>query len=169
MPTLHLVCGKIAAGKSTLTAALGAAPGTVVISEDAWLAALFGDQVQSPADYRRLSATLRGAMAPHVADLLGAGLSVVLDFPANTVETRAWMRGLIAATGAAHVMHVLEVPDAVCLARLRARRAAGTHPFTVSDAVFHQITAHYAPPMPDEGFTLRRHRHPGRKDDGPEG
>ena len=41
-PILHLVCGKPAAGKSTLTARLGAADDTRVISEDSWLAALYG-------------------------------------------------------------------------------------------------------------------------------
>ena len=41
MATLHLVCGKIAAGKSTLTAELAAQPRTVLISEDFWTARLF--------------------------------------------------------------------------------------------------------------------------------
>ena len=39
--TLHLVCGKIAAGKSTLTARLGQEPDTVVIAENHWLARLY--------------------------------------------------------------------------------------------------------------------------------
>ena len=37
MPTLHLVCGKIAAGKSTLANRLANAPATVLISEDYWM------------------------------------------------------------------------------------------------------------------------------------
>lgn len=45
--TLHLLCGKIASGKSTLAAELSAAPGCVVISEDQWLAALYKDEMQS--------------------------------------------------------------------------------------------------------------------------
>lgn len=36
-PTLHMLCGKIAAGKSTLAAELGDANGTVIIAEDEWL------------------------------------------------------------------------------------------------------------------------------------
>jgi predicted kinase len=36
-PTLHMLCGKIAAGKSSLAARLGAAPLTVIVSEDKWM------------------------------------------------------------------------------------------------------------------------------------
>jgi hypothetical protein len=43
-------------------------------------------------------------MEPHVIDILREGLSVVLDFPANTVKWRSWMRSLI---DEAHVAHEL--------------------------------------------------------------
>ena len=125
IPTLHLLCGKIASGKSTLTERLGRQDRTVVISEDAWLAALFGDEMTSVRDYVRCAHRLRSIMGPHVASLLNAGMSVVLDFPANTVETRAWMRTILDQTDAVHVLHYLDVPDAVCIARLHARNAAG--------------------------------------------
>lgn len=154
---LHMVCGKIASGKSTLTARLGAEPGTVVIAEDDWLGTLFADQMRSIKDYVRFSEKLRRIMGPHVASLLEAGVSVVLDFPANTVENRTWMRGILDRTAADHRLHVLEVSDDVCLARLRARNARGEHPFAVTDAQFERITKHYAPPMPEEGFTILRH------------
>lgn len=54
-PTLHLLCGKIASGKSTLSARLGSLPGTVIVSEDYWLAALFADEMQSISDYVQYS------------------------------------------------------------------------------------------------------------------
>ncbi|HYD14111.1 MAG TPA: AAA family ATPase [Allosphingosinicella sp.] len=83
--TLHMLCGKIAAGKSSLAAQLGDASLTVVVSEDKWTAPLFGAEMATVADYVRCAAKLRAAMGPHVVDLLRAGVSVVLDFPANTV------------------------------------------------------------------------------------
>ena len=106
-PVLHMLCGKIAAGKSTLAGRLARAPATVVISEDAWLAALFSGEMTSGADYLRCSHRLRQAIGPHVTGLLKAGISVVLDFPANTVQNRAWMRSLLEGTGAAHQLHLL--------------------------------------------------------------
>ena len=96
-------------------------------------------------------------MGPHVAALLEAGLSVVLDFPANTVAQRAWMRRVLERSGAAHRMHVLEASDALCLARLRARNADGSHDFAVTEALFHRFTANFVPPTPEEGFEIVRH------------
>ena len=160
-PVLHMICGRIAAGKSTLAAALGERPRTVVISEDAWLSALFADRMATGADYVRHAALLRAPMGPHVVALLRAGVSVVLDYPANTVETRAWMRGLFQAAGAAHRLHLLETPEALCLERLRARNAAGTHDFAASEALFRRFSRHFEPPAPDEGLDIVVHPAPG--------
>lgn len=112
-------------------------------------------------DYMRFSAKLRGAMAPHVELLLAAGVSVVLDYPANTVAQRRWMQSLVECSNQSHQMHVLDVPDAVCLARLRARNASGTHPFSVTDAQFFRFAAHFVPPRPVEGFNVIQHRAAG--------
>ncbi|WP_425092180.1 AAA family ATPase [Tropicimonas sp. S265A] len=152
--TLHLLCGKVASGKSTLAKRLARADGTVLISEDAWLDALFGEEMASLSDYVRCTSKLRNAMGPHVTALLRAGVSVVLDFQANTVETRKWMRGLLDGTHAEHKLHILDVPDEVCIARLHARNAEGAHPFAVSDAQFRQVTKHFAFPSAGEGFNL---------------
>ncbi len=156
-PTLHMMCGKIAAGKSTLAATLAKPADTVLIAEDEWLAALFSEEMSTPKDYFLCASRLRAIMGPHVASLLSAGLSVVLDFQANTVESRQWMRGIIERTGADHRLHVLVPPDEVCLARLRDRNASGAHPFSVTEAQFHQIARHFAAPTPEEGFNLVIH------------
>ena len=153
-PILHLLCGKVAAGKSTLAAKLASADATVLIAEDEWLASLFGDELQKPKDYLRLAAKLRAAMAPHIVTLLKSGMSVVLDFQANTAESRAWMRDLIDQTEADHQFHVLAPPDEVCLTRLRTRNASGLHPFSVTEEQFYQISAYFSPPSPEEGFNL---------------
>ena len=89
--------------------------------------------------------------------LLVAGVSVVLDFPANTVANRAWARGIFEKAGAAHRLHFLDVPDEVCKQRLRARNASGTHAFETSDAQFDLISSHFAPPSDSEGFEVVRH------------
>lgn len=156
-PTLHMLCGKIASGKSTMAARLEAAPGTVLVAEDVWLDALFAEEMHSLKDYVRFSSALRKIMGPHVVTLLNAGMSVVLDFPANTVKQRAWMSEILAGTKAAHQLHVFDVSDEVCLARLRARNAARDHPFAVTEAQFHQFSSHFAAPMAEEGFDLVVH------------
>ena len=155
--TLHLLCGKIAAGKSTLAAELAAAPGTVLVSEDDWLDALFAEELSSAADYVRCASRLRAAMGPHITSLLNAGVSVVLDFPANTIETRAWMRGILESTDASHRLHLLTTPDALCLERLRQRNAGSDHPFQVTEAQFRRFAEYFQPPAPEEGFNLVVH------------
>ncbi|OEZ49064.1 hypothetical protein JAB1_28010 [Janthinobacterium sp. MP5059B] len=155
-PTLHLVCGKIASGKSTLTARLASAPHTVRISEDSLLAQLYPGQIASLADYAACAARLRAAIAPLALQMLQAGVSVVLDFPANTPASRAWMRELFQQAGTPHVLHYLDVPDEECKARLRQRNASGLHPFSTSDAQFDDITRHFVPPQASEGFDIVR-------------
>lgn len=156
--TLHMLCGKIAAGKSTLTAKLSTAPATVTLSEDHWLSRLYPGEINTIADYVHRAARLRETIAPHVESLLRAGLSVVLDFPANTLANRAWMKGIADRSGARPALHFLDVPDAVCRARLRARNAGGQHDFAATDAEFDAITAHFVAPTDDEGFDIVIHR-----------
>lgn len=155
--TLHMVCGKIGSGKSTLARQLAAEPGTVLVSEDSWLAGLYPGEMQSVADYVRCSTRLKGLMGAHVQALLGAGVSVVLDFPANTLEGRGWARSVFEKVGASHCLHFLDVPDEVCKQRLRARNAAGEHPFQASDEQFDLITSYFVAPSEQEGFDVVRH------------
>ncbi len=157
-PTLHLLCGKAASGKSTLTAKLGQAEQTVTIAEDDWLSPLFGDELRTLSDYARCSTKLRAVMGPHVSALLKAGLSVVLDFPANTRANRAWMLGLAEAADVAHQLHYLDVPDEICKARLRARNKSGNHPFTLSDEQFDALSSHFVAPTEEEGLVIVRYQ-----------
>jgi predicted kinase len=149
--------GKIASSKSTVAATLSAEPGTVRFSKDDWLAALFGPEMVTVADFVRCSARLRAAMGPHVAALLESGLSVVLDFQANTVEARVWMRGILDGTEATHRLHVMTTPDETCLARLRARNSADDHPFAATEAQFHRVSVHFEAPTEAEGFDVVMH------------
>ena len=80
-----------------------------------------------------------------------------LIFQANTVDSRDWMKGILEATEAQHQLHVLDIPDEVCLARLKERNAGGAHPFEATEAQFRQIAKHFAPPSPDEGFNVVWH------------
>ena len=156
--TLHLLCGKIASGKSTLSKKLAQEQSTVLLSEDDWLGKLYPDEIKTVQDYVRCTAHLRSAIEGHVIALLEIGVSVVLDFPANTVANRKWMKSMLGRTQAEHRLHFLDVPDDVCLARLQSRNAAGEHHFSVSDADFHHITSYFVPPQEEEGFNIIRYR-----------
>ena len=159
-PTLHFMCGKAGAGKSTLAAALARETGAVLLIEDVWMTRLYGDQLKVFDDYIRFSRKLKSAIGPLVIDLLRRGQPVVLDFQANTRAGRAWFRSLFEEAGAGHVLHVMATPDAVCLARIAQRnleRPEGSHPLTEQD--FHHISSFFQAPEPAEGFEMQVH-HP---------
>ena len=118
---------------------------------------LFPTENRTIEDFTRLSARLRAAMGPHVVDLLQNDLSVVLDFPANTVNWRSWMRSLITEARVAHELHVLNVPDAICKARLRQRNEGGEHPYQVDEATYDLFMSYFVLPTPDEGFNVIVH------------
>jgi len=152
--TLHMLCGKIASGKSTLAARLARSPGTVLLSEDRLLSRLYPGEVVTIDDYVRCAGRLREAIGPMIQDLLRAGVSVVLDFQANTPAVRAWMRTLFEGAGARHRLHHLAASDAACKARLRRRNAAGAHEYRVGDAEFELFTSRFVPPDEAEGFDV---------------
>jgi predicted kinase len=155
---LLFFCGKMAAGKSTLSRKLAAEEGAVLLVEDEFLVRLFPGQIVDLAAYVTFSSRIREALGPHIASLLSMGVSVVLDFPANTRRQRAWFRRLIDESGAGHELHFIDASDALCLRQLRERSRdlpAGS-PWT-GEAEFHAVTAFFEPPAEDERFHVVRH------------
>jgi len=140
-----------------LAGQLARRPGTLLISLDHWMSLLFPAENRSIEDFARLSARLRAAMGPHVVDILRQDVSVVLDFPANTLRWRSWMRSLITEANVAHELHVLDVPDAVCKERLRQRNESGKHPYQVSEATYDLFMSYFVLPTPEEKFNVIIH------------
>ncbi|UPL08059.1 cell division protein ZipA [Pseudomonas sp. IsoF] len=157
-PVLHLMSGKIASGKSTLAKSLATELSAILLSEDHWLSKLYPDQIKSVTDYVRCSRQIRDVVGPLVTDVLRAGVTVVLDFPANTLQDRQWLRGLADAAEVAHCVHYIEVHDDVCRSRLHIRNRRAEHEFAATDAEFDLITSYFQPPDKDEGLQIEIHR-----------
>ncbi len=157
--TLYLLCGKIAAGKSSLARKLAAEHAAALICEDEWLVRLEA-RIESFEDFRTHASRLRAALTPHVIQLLRLGTSVVLDVAANTPNDRAWMRSLFEAAQARHELHYIDVPDDVCKARLRLRnqtKPPGLYWGHVAEELFDPVTRYLVPPAAEEGFNVIRH------------
>jgi predicted kinase len=156
--TLHFMCGKAGAGKSTVAKDLAQHHAAILISEDIWLARLYGDQMKTFDDYLRFSKKLKTVLAPLATDLLSAGHSVVLDFPANTKAGRSWFRSIFEGAAAAHVLHFVATPDQVCLQRIARRneeRPEGSHHLTEED--FIHVSSFFEAPEQTEGFSVTAH------------
>ena len=153
--TLLFLCGKMAAGKSTLARELARAHKAVLLEEDHFLDALFPGEIHAIADYVTYSVRLRHALTEPIVSLLRNGMSVVLDFPANTPNQRQWFRQLIDRAETAHELHYLDVPDEVCKAQLkeRSRSLPPGSPFT-TEAEFEAVTKYFQPPSAEEGFNV---------------
>jgi predicted kinase len=154
---LHLFCGKIASGKSSLASELAKSPRSVLLSEDQLLSRLYPGEIKTLEDYVRSIARLREAIGPHLQALLRGGMNVVLDFQANTPRARAWIRSVIDGAGADHQLHYLLASDEVCKRRLGTRNAMGTHEYQVTEAEFELFTSHFVAPSPEEGFNVVVH------------
>jgi predicted kinase len=155
--TLHLLCGKAGAGKTTLATSLAAAHKAILIAEDIWLIRLYGP-MKSFDDYRMYSQLAKTVVGPLVTDLLGLGQSVVLDYPANTKSSRLWLRSLSELAGTHHLLHYLATPDELCLKRIDQRnieRPEGSYHLTKED--FEYVSSFFEAPEDDEGLKIEPH------------
>jgi predicted kinase len=155
---LLFLCGKMAAGKSTLSRELASRENAVLLVEDEFLERLYPGQIADLAAYVTCSSRIREALGPHIVSLLSMGVPVVLDFPGNTRRQRAWFRRLIDEAGAEHELHFVDASDALCVRQLR-DRSKDLPPDTpwTGEADFQAVTAYFEPPAPDERFNVVRH------------
>ena len=152
---LFLFCGKMGAGKSTYSQVIAKQKQAVLLSEDAWLAAHYPHQIMTFNDYIHYSNLIKPFVKQHVQQLLSLGLSVVMDFPANTVKQRAWLVSLANEVQCEHTLFYLQVSDEVCLSRIAKRRLAQPkRAHFDTPEVFHQVTQFFESPITSEQFAV---------------
>lgn len=156
--TLIFLCGKMAAGKSTLARELAEHHTALLLVQDEFLEHLFPGEITDMTGFFDRSLRLRNAITPHICAVLSKGISVVLDFPGNTRAQRAWFREIFELAHVGHELHFIDAPDAVCKRQLRerSRPLPPGAPWT-TDAEFEAVTVYFQPPSEDEGFNVVRH------------
>jgi predicted kinase len=155
---LIFLCGKMAAGKSTLARDLAERENAVLLVQDELLEKLFPGEITDIPEFVKCSSRLKDALGPHICALLSKGISVVLDFPGNTRAQRTWFRELFEQADAEHELHFVDASDELCKSQLKERSKdlpAGT-PWTTA-AEFEAITVYFQPPADEEGFNVVRH------------
>src|SRR5215469_17217682 len=108
---LIFLCGKMASGKSTLARELANRENAVLLVQDDLLDALFPGEIADIQGFVKCSSRLKKALTPHICALLSKGISVVLDFPANTKAQRAWFRELIERAKVEHELHFVDASN----------------------------------------------------------
>lgn len=153
--TLIFFCGKMGAGKSTLSHKISQELHAILVSEDDWLTAIYPEEIQNFDDYLKYSSRLKPLLKSHIRSILNSGISVVMDFPANTKNQRAWFKDIFLVEGIPHKLIHLDVDDEICLERIAKRRK--TNPERVqfdTEEVFRHVTSFFQPPSADEGFSV---------------
>jgi predicted kinase len=163
--TLHVVCGKAGAGKTTFARGLGRELPALMICEDEWLARLAAP-IETLDDYIEAATKCRSVIAPLTVDLLRLGTSVVFDFARNTVRDRKWAFDIAQRADVDGVLHYLPAVDETCKARIEARnetKPKGIYFGHVTESHFDAVTRYFQEPAPDEGFRLVVHDHDSRR------
>ncbi|WP_345994005.1 ATP-binding protein [Sulfurimonas sp. HSL-1716] len=156
MNKLHFLCGKMAAGKSTLSKKLAEKHDALLLCEDTMLEKLYPAEITTIHDYLKYSQRLKELLKEHIVELLKKGNDIVLDFPANTKNQRAWFREIFESANVEHVLHFVDKSDDVCKAQLRKRNEnlPKDAPLT-SEETFDAITGYFEAPGNAEGFCIQ--------------
>lgn len=157
--TIYVFCGKMASGKSTLAAQISEKNAVTLFSEDALLGALYPGQIVDVPSYVEFTGKLKLAITPILVALLNNGTSIVLDFPANTVSQRKWIRDVVAEAEAHSEFHYLNCSDAICKAQLKQRAIEQPErQATDTEDMFDAMARYFEPPSSEEGFDILVHK-----------
>ena len=154
--TLYFLVGKMGAGKSTYSSSFSEKSGAILISEDDWLSKLYPDEINDFNDFVVRHHKLLNVLRPHVGQVLESGSSVVLDFPANTKDSRQWYLEVARAANATHEAIYLNVSDEKCLEQIAKRRIEKPEreKFDTTE-MFELVTQYFEEPSESEGINLR--------------
>lgn len=154
---VHLVCGLVSSGKTTLAKRLAIELPALRLSRDEWLLRLF----RLPHDNPRYVAAIEPCtllMWDIALDALRLGNSVILDWNHWNAQRRAESRDRATSAGFDVVVHYLDVPIDVAINRARARLAtAPADAHTIDEQGVRHFATIFEPPTPAERLAVVRH------------
>ena len=147
--------GKMGAGKTTLAKSLSKEPKTIYLSEDEILSSLYPNRIKNIKDYVLYSNRIKPFIMNLVKTLTKNELSVIMDFPGNTVRQREWFKTLIDVCVVDSKLIYLKVADEICIHQILKRREEEPerHQWD-NEETFYKISEHFQEPAEAEGFNL---------------
>jgi predicted kinase len=149
MPTVHLICGYLGAGKTSLARRLERELPAVRFTHDEWMVRLCGRD--PPVEkfeecFQRVSAIIDSRWPKY----LRLGVDVVLDLNFWTRQQRNMVRDLTAELGAASRLYYLHCSDEVAWERIERRNADEKGSLYIARNTFEVLKSRFEPLGPDE-------------------
>ena len=147
--------GKMGAGKTTYAKKSSNEPHTIYLSEDEILSSFYPSEIKNIEDYILYSERIKPYIMKLVKKLTETDLSIIMDFPGNTIKQREWFKMLIEACQVDGKLIYLKVADEVCIKQLLKRRQEepARHQFD-NEEMFYRITKFFEEPSDKEGLRL---------------
>jgi predicted kinase len=149
--TVHLVFGRVGAGKTTYARQYARDHRAVFFCLDEWMANLFTMDAPQPFTLEWMLPRVERAerqIWTTAQQILAAGVDVVLELGFFTRAQRDRMRAL--AAGHELQIHVVDAPAAVRRDRVRARNTSADRTIEVDDATFDWAEGYFEPLGDDE-------------------
>ena len=154
-PTVHLLCGLNGAGKTTHARWLAEERRAVHFSLDEWMLHLHPELRYDAPGYGELAERCKARIWETARKILALGHDVILDWNGWSRARRATWRDLAHHAGYSVVLHYVQVPLNIAIARADARattNTTGAHRLD-ADAIRH-LAAIFEEPREDEGMPI---------------
>ena len=156
-PTVHLLCGLNGAGKTTHARRLTEERRAVRFSLDEWMLRLHAELRYDAPGYGELAERCKALIWEVARQILALDHDVILDWNGWSRARRATWRDLAREAGYGVVLHYVQVPLEVAIARADARTAANTAGAHRLDAnAIRHLSALFEEPSGDEGMPIVR-------------
>jgi predicted kinase len=161
-PRVHLVCGLLAAGKTTYARQLAAQLTAARFTLDEWMIRLYGLRYDDPTYVARLEGC-QDLIWDVALQVLGLGHDVVLDWNMWSRKRRAFWQARAKDRGYEVLLHHLDVPleTAIAQALQRASDPGAGISHVIDEAGARHFASIFEPPTADEGVPIRVVRPPG--------
>lgn len=155
--TVHVMCGLVAAGKSTIARSVAAEVGAVRLSRDEWMLRLHGGRFDDPSAVEFLE-RVDPLMWDVALDIATAGMPVLLDWNFWSRKRRAEARRRTGERALGLVVHWVDVSVDVAVRRAGQRQAKGPRDaYAISEAEVRHFATIFEPPTDDERLDVRHH------------
>ena len=156
-PIAYLMCGLVAAGKTTLARQLAEELPTLRFSRDEWMIRLYGLPYDNP-QYVEHSDPCTELMWDVAVEALRLGVNVILDLNHWSRRRRADALDRARTAGFDAVVHFLDVPIDTAIRRARHRLStAAANAHRIDEAAVRHFATIFEQPTDDECLKIIRH------------